>query len=110
MAKFSIPVSGATVSASRAVQLGGVAFAGNRGISKVEVSVNGGREWREAEIQKDPAPTPQSWVVWTLRWTPPGEGQYEMIVRALDGQARCKRLKKRACSRMDLRATTTSGS
>lgn len=95
MAKFSIPVNKAVVSASGVVQLGGVAFAGNRGISKVEVSVDGGREWREAEVHKDPAPTLQSWVVWTLAWTPASEGEYEMMVRAWDGRGVLQTIKEK---------------
>lgn len=86
MSKFSVPVNNAEVDAARGVRLGGVAFAGNRGVSKVEISADGGAVWQEAAIQTDPPPTPQSWAVWTLDWTPPGAGEYELRVRAWDGR------------------------
>ncbi|MGI8975983.1 MAG: molybdopterin-binding oxidoreductase, partial [Thermomicrobiales bacterium] len=65
--------------------IGGVAFAGDRGISQVEVSFNGGDDWREATIAENPSPAGLSWVVWTMDWTPK-TGTYELAVRATDGE------------------------
>jgi DMSO/TMAO reductase YedYZ molybdopterin-dependent catalytic subunit len=62
----------------------GVAFAGDRGISKVEVSTDGGQTWNEAYIK--PKLSDTSWVVWAYGWTPPAAGKYLVIVRATDGQ------------------------
>ncbi|MCY0904703.1 molybdopterin-dependent oxidoreductase [Arthrobacter sp. H14-L1] len=63
------------------VALGGVAWAPHRGISKVQVRVDGGT-WQDAVlgagISKD------TWVQWTARVTP-GSGQHEFQVRAFDG-------------------------
>jgi hypothetical protein len=61
----------------------GVAFAGDRGISKVEVSVDGGNTWGEAVLKK-PA-SPYSWVLWAYDWTPTNKGTYTVVVRAYDG-------------------------
>ena len=36
-------------------EIGGLAFAGDRGISMVEVSIDGGDTWREAEIAANPS-------------------------------------------------------
>jgi DMSO/TMAO reductase YedYZ molybdopterin-dependent catalytic subunit len=68
------------------VSVAGVAFAGTRGISKVEVSTDGGASWSEAPFR-----TPLSsltWVLWTLDWTPGKEGAYRIVVRATDGSGR----------------------
>jgi DMSO/TMAO reductase YedYZ molybdopterin-dependent catalytic subunit len=66
------------------VVLGGIAFAGNRGISKVEVSDDDGRTWREAELRS--ALSPHAWVLWAMVWTFSRAGDHVMAVRAMDGQ------------------------
>ena len=45
-------------------QIAGIAFAGNRGISKIEVSTDGGNTWKTA-IVKDPL-SKYTWVLWTV--------------------------------------------
>jgi hypothetical protein len=64
------------------VTLAGVAFAGTRGISKVEYSTNGGRTWADAPFR--PPLSPLSWVLWQADWTPGAEGAYSLEVRATD--------------------------
>ena len=65
------------------VSIAGVAFAGTRGISKVEYSTDGGANWNSAPFR---APlSPLTWVLWTADWTPPKEGAYRLMVRATDG-------------------------
>jgi DMSO/TMAO reductase YedYZ molybdopterin-dependent catalytic subunit len=63
--------------------LSGVAFAGDRSISKVEISTDGGKTWDQAYIK--PRLSQTSWVVWGYRWTPPKPGSYTVQVRATDG-------------------------
>lgn len=60
----------------------GIAFAGDRGISKVEVSTDGGNTWKTA-IVKDPL-SKYTWVLWTSSFTPQSEGDYKIVVRATD--------------------------
>jgi DMSO/TMAO reductase YedYZ molybdopterin-dependent catalytic subunit len=62
--------------------IAGVAFAGDRGISKVEVSTDGGNTWQTASI-KDPLSS-NSWVLWALDWIPQNKGKYNIVVRATD--------------------------
>ncbi len=71
------------VAAGQAIEVGGIAFAGNRGIQKVEVSVNGGGTWNTASLQ--PPLSPDSWVLWTWPWTPTQQGAYTLVSRATDG-------------------------
>lgn len=65
------------------VIVAGWAFAGTRGISKVEVSTNNGETWTEAhlEIQREP----NTWVRWAYLWQPDTLGQAGVISRAYDG-------------------------
>jgi DMSO/TMAO reductase YedYZ molybdopterin-dependent catalytic subunit len=61
--------------------VGGHAYAGTRGISGVEVSIDGGDTWNEAELT-DPLPGDDVWRQW--RYELPGSGTYEVVVRAID--------------------------
>jgi DMSO/TMAO reductase YedYZ molybdopterin-dependent catalytic subunit len=63
------------------VPIAGIAFAGNRGIAKVEVSTNGGNTWKTAQI-KDPL-SQYTWVLWTAGYVPNKEN-YRIVVRATD--------------------------
>jgi hypothetical protein len=63
------------------VPVGGIAHAGARGISKVEVKVDGG-EWQAAQIRAPLSET--TWVIWRYDW-PFAEGQHTFAVRAFDG-------------------------
>ena len=65
------------------VSVSGVAFAGTRGIVKVEVSTDGGASWSAVPFR---APLSSwTWVLWTMDWTPPKEDAYRLVVRATDG-------------------------
>ncbi len=66
-------------------EIGGLAFAGDRGISMVEVSIDGGDTWREAEIAANPSDAGLSWVIWTYWWDAE-QGEYTLAVRATDGE------------------------
>jgi DMSO/TMAO reductase YedYZ molybdopterin-dependent catalytic subunit len=63
------------------VPIGGIAHAGVRGISKVELRVDNG-EWMPAELR-----TPlsgQTWVVWRCDW-PMQKGKHTFTVRCFEG-------------------------
>ena len=85
MSRIDAPLHGANVSAKveRQVLIGGIAFAGSRGISKVEVSIDEGGAWQEAELGT--ALAPFSWVQWKTTWEPPVAAGYTIRVRATDG-------------------------
>ncbi len=63
------------------VPIGGIAHAGARGISKVEVQVDNG-EWVEAQLRTPLSDT--TWVIWRYDW-PFAEGRHEFSVRTTDG-------------------------
>ena len=80
--RFPIPSTLGDVYGSP-VPIIGTAFAGDRGISKVEVSTDGGTTWEEASLI-DPL-SMNTWVFWRLDWNPPALGDYQLVVRATDG-------------------------
>lgn len=85
--RFSLPPSLREVSGN-SVPLVGAAFAGDRGIQKVEVSTDGGNSWQTASLY-DPL-SKYTWVFWKLDWNPPGSGDYHLMVRATDGNGQAQ--------------------
>jgi DMSO/TMAO reductase YedYZ molybdopterin-dependent catalytic subunit len=67
---------------TKAVPVGGIAYAGGRGISKVEIQVDNG-PWEPAEL-RDPPLSPLTWVQWVYNWKA-NIGQHTVRVRAYDG-------------------------
>ena len=82
MSRFDMPRDGSIVKLG-AVTVSGVAYAGVKGVSKVEYSADGGRTWSAADIK--PPLSPLTWVLWSAAWTPPAEGAHTLKVRATDG-------------------------
>ncbi len=66
------------------LSLGGVAFAGDRGISTVEVSLDDGATWTTATSISEPL-SPFTWVIWRADVPVPGAEKFGVRVRATDG-------------------------
>jgi DMSO/TMAO reductase YedYZ molybdopterin-dependent catalytic subunit len=76
--------SSSSSSSSEMIPIAGAAFAGDRGIAKVEVSTDGGTTWKDAQL-KDPL-SPYTWVLWAaeVNTAAKGNNHYKIIVRATD--------------------------
>ncbi|MGI9114786.1 MAG: hypothetical protein DLM52_10060 [Chthoniobacterales bacterium] len=70
--------------ANKGVPVKGVAFGGDRGISRVELSFDDGDSWEEAKITYPG--TKLTWVLWSFDWKPDEAGDYTLVVRATDGE------------------------
>ena len=81
--RIDTPKSGTQLTANRPTYIAGVAFSGNKGISMVEVSLDEGRSWQRATLQRPFSDL--TWVLWQLPWTPQS-GSYTLLVRAIDLQ------------------------
>jgi DMSO/TMAO reductase YedYZ molybdopterin-dependent catalytic subunit len=90
MSRIDFPTDGTLNMGLQA--LSGVAFAGDRSISKVEVSTDGGKTWNQAYIK--PPKSQTSWVVWGYNWTPAKPGKYVVQVRATDGKGNAQTSKR----------------
>ncbi|WP_436923831.1 molybdopterin-dependent oxidoreductase [Halosimplex amylolyticum] len=80
-----------TLSSVRAVQrrgdrvgVGGVAYAGRRGVDRVEVSLDGGDSWADATLEAPPSP--HAWRRFRLVTKAPDAGPKDVVVRATDGE------------------------
>ncbi len=82
VSRIDLPPQGSTVQGI--TPIAGIAFAGDRGIEKVQVSLDGGATWKDALV-KEPR-SKYSWVLWAAEWEPEGSGHQSIIVRALDGK------------------------
>lgn len=66
------------------VAIGGIAFAGRRGIARVEVSVDGGETWADATLEEPPSP--YAWRRWRHVVRRPDSGPIDIRTRATDGE------------------------
>ena len=80
------------VALGQKVEVAGFAFAGYRGIEKVEVSADGGGTWNVATLQ--PPLSKDSWVFWSWVWTPTVAGNFTLAARATDGTGAVQTSKK----------------
>lgn len=78
------PDGSAKIPAGFPLRLQGVAFSGYGGVRRVEVSADGGKNWREAQLGEDLGP--YSFRTWNLDWTPQRSGKYDIAVRATDSR------------------------
>jgi len=83
MSRIDTPRDGQRVPLGTERQIGGVAFAGDRGISKVEVSLDDGATWQECELSEPLSPL--TWRLWKLPFAAAEAGTVSVTVRATDG-------------------------
>jgi DMSO/TMAO reductase YedYZ molybdopterin-dependent catalytic subunit len=81
--RIDVPAHGDHPEIGKESWIAGVAWSGGRGISKVEVSTDGGTTWNEAML-KDPI-SRYSWTQWAYAWTPGDAGTVTLVCRATDG-------------------------
>jgi DMSO/TMAO reductase YedYZ molybdopterin-dependent catalytic subunit len=80
--RFDFPSGNRSLSSGRSYLLTGVAYAGTRGISQVEISVDGNK-WSKTALRVPLSP--YTWTLWSFPWRPPS-GFYTLRIRARDGQ------------------------
>jgi DMSO/TMAO reductase YedYZ molybdopterin-dependent catalytic subunit len=81
--RIDSPLPGERIALGHTFNVAGLAFAGNRGIQKVEISTDGGQNWHMTTLQ--PPLSQDSWVLWNWQWTPLLPATYTLTVRATDG-------------------------
>jgi DMSO/TMAO reductase YedYZ molybdopterin-dependent catalytic subunit len=87
--KFIRPLEGEEIP-TKSYQIEGLAWAGERKISKVELRFDGKGEWQPAVLGESPAA--MLWTPWTFVWSIPGAGQRAIEVRATDEEGNCQPL------------------
>jgi DMSO/TMAO reductase YedYZ molybdopterin-dependent catalytic subunit len=92
-ARISEPHDATPVSRGGIVPLRGTASGGDRGVSRVEVSVDDGRTWQDATITYPG--TRLSWVLWSYDWRPSLAGTAAIQARATDGTGEVQTVEQR---------------
>lgn len=80
--RIDVPAATATLRHNEIAYIAGVAFSGNKGISEVDVSVDGGSTWQRATLKRPLSGL--TWVVWEYPWQPAKPGTYTLVARAID--------------------------
>jgi DMSO/TMAO reductase YedYZ molybdopterin-dependent catalytic subunit len=80
---IAAPLDGAPVRLGDPVTVQGVAWSGDKGpITKVDVSTDGGRTWKPADLDRR---NPQfGWRIWGFSFRPDRESYYNVMARATD--------------------------
>ena len=77
------PLDRATILPGKPVSIRGVAWSGDAGpIASVEVSIDGGRGWRPAQLGREKSQF--GWRQWEFLWMPQREEYYNIMARAQD--------------------------
>jgi len=66
------------------IEVKGIAYGGDRGISRVELSFDNGQSWRDTDIYY--TGDNLAWSLWKTEWKPDAPGDYALVVRATDGE------------------------
>ncbi len=83
MTRIDVPGLNATLPAGPQ-RIAGIAYAGSRGVSRVEFSADGGRTWARASFLEEP-PFSDVWVRWQGTFTMPASGSVTLAARCVDG-------------------------
>jgi DMSO/TMAO reductase YedYZ molybdopterin-dependent catalytic subunit len=87
--RIDVPYYNAEFSLSqlkKPIEVKGVAYGGDRGISRVELSFDDGDTWNGADIYYNGGQL--AWSLWKYDWQPEDQDDYTLVVRATDGQGR----------------------
>lgn len=92
MSRIDSPVNNDKYRSNSMNSISGIAFSGDQGISRIEVSQDGGKTWTPAELKE--ALSPFTWVIWVYEWKPV-PGKYNLLVRAADRKGMLQESKER---------------
>ncbi|MGO9703032.1 MAG: molybdopterin-dependent oxidoreductase [Xanthobacteraceae bacterium] len=80
---ITAPEDGHTTRTTETTEVRGLAWDGGYGVRRVEISVDGGQMWREAELGKDVGRF--AFRAFRFPFTPPRAGKYQIMARASNG-------------------------
>ena len=69
----------------------GTPWSGTGPIERVEISLDQGQTWKEADLERD-LRQPHAWTNWMFRWNATQPGEYELWSRATDAAGRTQPL------------------
>ena len=72
------------------LEVKGIAYGGDRGVSRVELSLDDGQTWNEAKIYYPG--TKLTWALWSYDWHPERAGDFGLLARATDGEGKIQEM------------------
>jgi DMSO/TMAO reductase YedYZ molybdopterin-dependent catalytic subunit len=72
------------------IEVKGMAYGGNRGVSRVELSFDDGQTWNESKIYYPG--TKLSWALWSYDWRPEKANDYTLVARATDAEGKAQEI------------------
>jgi hypothetical protein len=87
---ITTPTEGTALRAGVAAEVAGFAWSGHTPVARAEVSVDGGRSWRDAEL--DAATDRFAWRRFRHAWMPKAPGPAQLVARAIDEAGRAQPL------------------
>ncbi len=92
-AQIARPALHEVVAADSVYRVHGAAWTGNSVITRVEVSTNGGRSWKEAQLLGESVR--HAWRLWEYHWkTPSKPGPCVLMARATDARGRVQPMQR----------------
>jgi len=91
--RIDVPDDGSTFSLGKLaapIEVKGMAYGGNRGISHVELSFDDAQTWNESKIYYPG--TRLTWALWSYDWRPEKTGDYTLVVRATDSNGKVQEI------------------
>jgi len=96
-AEIARPAMHEAVRANTAYRMHGAAWTSDSAVTRVEISVDGGRAWAAARLLDAPpaARGPDAWRLWEYDWrTPPRPGPRTVMARATDARGRTQPMER----------------
>jgi DMSO/TMAO reductase YedYZ molybdopterin-dependent catalytic subunit len=91
-AEIARPVNNEVISANSKYDVRGAAWTAAAVVTKVEISCDGGKSWREAALNGDAIEN--AWRLWEFEWRTPGAGNYTLMARATDSRGRVQPMER----------------
>ena len=93
-AQIAQPENHTVIPANGSCVIKGTAWSGEATITKVEVTVDGGKSWRVATLEGEPKMN--AWRLWNFEWVNPKRGKRTLLARATDSRGRIQPLERNA--------------
>jgi hypothetical protein len=93
-AQIARPESNEVISAGKNYQIKGAAWSGEAEIRKVEISLDGGKSWRDAGLEGESKKN--AWRLWHFEWNAPEPGKHTLLARATDSRGGVQPLERNA--------------
>lgn len=84
------PADGEVLTLDKIISLEGVAWTGEAEVVGVEISLDGGKTWQEAELGRERAK--YAWRKWSFVWRPTKAESYTLLAKARDSRGRVQPL------------------